>query len=119
MPNSPETLVRRYLDTMEARDLGQAKTMLAPGFEMVFPGGVRFTELEALVAWSKVRYANISKTFTRFESTPTTVYCIGTLSGGWPDGTPFQGIRFIDRFEHADGLLTRQEVWNDMAEHRT
>ncbi len=38
------------------------------------------------------------------------------LAGEWPDGTPFDGIRFIDRFELADGKLARQEVWNDLAE---
>ena len=47
-----------------------------------------------------------------------TVYCRGRLAGVWPDGTPFDGIRFIDRFELADGIrfIGRQEVWNDLAE---
>jgi hypothetical protein len=31
----------------------------------------------------------------------------------------FDGIRFIDRFLVVDGLLARQEVWNDLAEHRS
>ena len=38
------------------------------------------------------------------------------VSGIMPDGTPFEGIRFIDRFEVTEGLLTRQDVWNDIAE---
>jgi len=29
---------------------------------------------------------------------------------------PFEGVRFVDRFEVAGGLLTRQDVWNDLAE---
>jgi hypothetical protein len=41
---------------------------------------------------------------------------MGTLHGVWLDGTPFEGIRFIDRFELADGRIQRQDVWNDMAE---
>jgi hypothetical protein len=46
------------------------------------------------------------------------VYIKGTLSGEWPDGTPFEGIRFIDRFEIKGGKLISQEVWNDIAEER-
>jgi hypothetical protein len=34
----------------------------------------------------------------------------------WNDGSAFEGIRFIDRFEVVNNLLTRQEVWNDVAE---
>jgi hypothetical protein len=34
----------------------------------------------------------------------------------WPDGTPFEGIRFIDRFTIRDGKLADQLVWNDIAE---
>jgi len=29
---------------------------------------------------------------------------------------PFEGIRFIDRFESRGGRFTRQDVWNDLAE---
>ncbi len=38
--------------------------------------------------------------------------------GRWPDGRPFEGVRFMDRFEVAGGLVRRQEVWNDLAEAR-
>ena len=41
---------------------------------------------------------------------------MGTLYGEWLDGTAFAESRFIDRFEMEGGLLTRQDVWNDMAE---
>ena len=44
------------------------------------------------------------------------VYCFGTLNGEWPDGQAFSGIRFIDRFEITQGRITRQQVWNDIAE---
>ncbi len=52
----------------------------------------------------------------RGGDTGASVYCFGTLGGEWPDGTAFDGIRFIDRFELQGGLITRQDVWNDMAE---
>ena len=44
------------------------------------------------------------------------VYCFGTLSGEWLDGTSFEGIRFIDRFEVVGDKISRQDVWNDMGE---
>ena len=44
------------------------------------------------------------------------VYVTGTLHGERPDGTPFEGIRFIDRFEVKAGKILKQDVWNDLAE---
>jgi phenylpyruvate tautomerase PptA (4-oxalocrotonate tautomerase family) len=111
-------VVRAYLSAMEARDLATARTHLAPGFTMTFPGGVRMQTLEELIAWSAPRYRFVKKTYERFDVAETTVYCFGTLHGEWPDGTAFEGIRFIDRFELAAGLIVRQDVWNDMGEVR-
>ena len=48
----------------------------------------------------------------------TIVYCRGKLSGEWSDGQAFSDIRFIDRFELVGGKITRQDVWNDIAETR-
>ncbi|PKP84870.1 MAG: tautomerase [Alphaproteobacteria bacterium HGW-Alphaproteobacteria-2] len=115
-------LVRTFLERMEARDLASAQAMLAGGFEMTFPGGVRMTRLGELVDWAKGRYRFVRKTYERFDVAPgaegPTVYCFGTLAGEWLDGSAFEGIRFIDRFETAGGRLARQHVWNDMGERR-
>ncbi len=118
----PAQTVRDFLAALEARDLDRAQSFLAEDFEMTFPGEARFTRLEDLVAWAKDRYRSVTKTIESIETLPSpdgvTVYCRGRLAGEWPDGTPFAGIRFIDRFELAAGKLTRQEVWNDLAEAR-
>jgi hypothetical protein len=116
-------LVKNFLDTMAARDLPAARAMLAPGFAMTFPGGARFTTLEELVAWAKPRYRWVKKKYERFDESraadeETIVYCYGTLYGEWPDGTVFDGIRFIDRFAISGGKLADQQVWNDLAESR-
>ena len=117
-------LVRTFLETMEARDLTAARAMLAPGFAMTFPGGARFATLEDLIAWARPRYQWVRKRYERFDEAPGAepgeqiVYCYGTLQGVWPDGTPFEGIRFIDRFAIRDGKLADQLVWNDLAEAR-
>lgn len=112
--------VKTFLETMAERNLAHAKTFLAPGFEMVFPGPAVMHQLEELMAWAKPRYRSVGKHYERFEESwqgdTTVVYCSGTLFGVWNDGSAFEGIRFIDRFEVVNGLLTRQEVWNDLAE---
>ncbi|HEX6979289.1 MAG TPA: nuclear transport factor 2 family protein [Alphaproteobacteria bacterium] len=113
-------VVRAFLAAMEARDLDKAATFLAPGFVMTFPGARRFTALADLVAWARTRYRTVRKVYERFDEAladdGTVVYCFGTLEGEWPDGTPFAGIRFIDRFTVRDGRLVDQQVWNDLAE---
>lgn len=111
-----EEIVREYLAAMERRDLAAAKACLAPGFFMVFPGGARFDSLEQLVQSAKGRYRSAKKTYERFDAFDDGVYCFGTLYGELLDGTPYSGIRFIDRFTVRDGKLVDQRVWNDMAE---
>ncbi|WP_319774972.1 tautomerase family protein [Breoghania sp.] len=123
-PGKPVTggaeIVRDYLQRMEARDLAGAEALLADGFRMTFPGGASFGALQELVDWSKTRYRFVKKTYEAFDEAfgeaGMVVYCFGTLSGEWLDGTPFSGIRFIDRFEVREGKLTDQKVWNDLAE---
>ena len=44
------------------------------------------------------------------------LYYIGALHGELNDGSPYSGIRFVDRFTVRDGRLVDQMVWNDMAE---
>lgn len=111
-------VVQTYLAAMEARDLATARAQLAPGFAMTFPGGIRMATLEELITWAGPRYRFVKKTYVRFDALGGVVYCFGTLSGEWPDGTAFAGIRFIDRFELQHGLIARQDVWNDMGEAR-
>ncbi|MEP2983695.1 MAG: nuclear transport factor 2 family protein [Sulfitobacter sp.] len=119
----PAELVRHFLAAMEARDLAQAQAMLADDFIMTFPGAAPMTSLDALLDWAAPRYRFVTKTYEGFDTLQSpeaaaVVYCRGTLSGEWPDGTAFDGIRFIDRFEVIKDKLTRQDVWNDIAEIR-
>lgn len=111
-------LVQSYLNCMEARDLDGAAALLADGFTMVFPGGVVFTDLIELIAWAKPRYNWVKKSYDRWDSGPAqdgvVVTCQGTLSGEFPDGTEFNGVRFVDWFLVVDDKLQRQHVWNDL-----
>ena len=119
----PSEIVRRFLAAMQDRDLETAHSMLGLGFTMTFPGSKQIQSLAELIEWAAPRYRFVTKTYDGFdamqsEGAEAIVYCRGTLSGEWPDGTPFEGIRFIDRFEVTEGLLTRQDVWNDISEHK-
>jgi hypothetical protein len=115
-------LVRRFLDHMQERDLGAAARMLTPGFTMRFPGSPVMHRLEEMVERSRGSYKDVAKTYERFDQSWTddgaVVSCFGTLHGHWLDGSAFEGIRFIDRFEVADDLISRQDVWNDLALHK-
>ena len=78
--------------------------------------------LSDLISWAQHRYYSIAKHYDQFEESwqgdTTVVFCHGTLHGTWLDGQAFKDIRFIDRMEVQDGLIKRQDVWNDLAEHR-
>ncbi len=121
-PPSPVSVVRDYLAAMERRDLEAAAAFLADGFTMTFPGGAVFSRPEELVAWARDRYRSVAKTYDGFDEADgaagSVVYCFGSLHGEWPDGAAFEGIRFVDRFTVADGKITDQRVWNDLAEVR-
>lgn len=118
--SDPSDTVRCYLTAMENRELDTAQRLLSNEFSMTFPGGMVFTTLQQLLEWSKTRYQSIGKTYESFDQTQagddTVVYCHGTLHGIWLDGSFFSGIRFIDRFVVAEGLIQSQLVWNDLAE---
>lgn len=112
-------LVEDFLHAMEARDLERARTLVAENFSMTFPGSHTMTELDELVAWAQTRYRHVTKLIrsvtTAYESDHAVVVVDGTLSGEWLDGTSFELVRFIDRFEVRRGKLIRQDVWNDLA----
>ena len=115
-------LVRDFLQAMQSGDLAHAQSFLSPDFRMCFPGGVVMLTLDELTAWAAQRYSHIGKHYEHFEESwqgdVTVVFCHGSLQGTWLHGESFEGIRFIDRMEVRGGQITRQDVWNDLAEHR-
>ena len=116
----PAQLCLDFLAALEARDLDRARGMISDGFSMVFPGYVRFSDFSDLLDWAAPRYARIAKRIERVEEAPlgetVSVWITGTLYGERPDGTPFEGVRFVDRFMTRAGRIEGQEVWNDMGE---
>lgn len=121
--NSAIDVVRAFLGALEARDVQKAQAFLAPGARIVVPGGRELAAVTEIVANSARRYRRIGKHIERFDALAApdggiTVYCMGTLHGAWADGTDFDNVRFIDRFELVGGRIHLQEVWNDAAERR-
>jgi hypothetical protein len=121
--DGPKALALRYLAAMERRDLDAARSLVTADAEFIFPGGARRSDLAAIVAGSSGRHRAIAKHIERCDlceraDGTATVYVLGSLYGQWPDGSAFSGIRFVDRFEVAGGLIRRQEVWNDSGEIR-
>ena len=66
------------------------------------------------------RYAWVKKDMRQFDvaqgAEGIVVYSTGYLYGEWPDGTPFDGNRYVDRFVVTDGKIVKMDVWNDSAE---
>lgn len=117
----PSDLVQGYLAAMEAREIDKAQSFLSDDFVMDFPAAPPMTSLQELIDWAKPRYRFVKKTYEGYDAMQgagdqAIVYCRGTLFGEWPDGTEFSDIRFIDRFEITEGKITRQDVWNDIAD---
>jgi hypothetical protein len=112
--------VTAYLEASMVPDPETAARYMAPNTAIVFTGGRVFRHPSEVTAFNAGRYARVKKRMERLDVVPgegvTTVYSLGTLYGEWPDGTPFEGNRYVDRFTVRDGLIVGMEVWNDSAE---
>ena len=115
-------VVDAYLATLMIPDPEGARRYVAPDLEIRFTGGVRMRDPAECAAFNAGRYRWVKKRFERTDvvqggsDAETVVYNIGTLYGEWPDGTPFEGNRYVDRYVLRDGLIVRMDVWNDSAE---
>ena len=119
-PSAVVATVERFMLASMAGDRGVTDPLLAADAEIVFTGGRRFAKPEDVKPFNGQRYRWVKKAVERYDvafgAGETVVYCTGTLYGEWPDGTPFEGNRFVDRYALVDGKITRMDVWNDSAE---
>ena len=121
-PTSPAAVVDEYLRLLMIPDPEAARRLAAPDLQIRFTGGRAMREPAECAAFNAGRYAWVRK---RIEATEVVsgatdahavVYSRGTLHGAWPDGTPFEGNRYVDRYVLRNGLIVQMEVWNDSAE---
>ncbi|MDQ8730471.1 nuclear transport factor 2 family protein [Bradyrhizobium sp. LHD-71] len=117
---SDAEIVRRYLELSMIPDPDAAAAYMKPGTIITFTGGRAFDTPRGPTAFNKGRYLWVKKRMDRFDVCPgadeTIVYSVGTLYGEWPDGTPFEGNRYVDRFVVRGGQIVKMDVWNDSAE---
>lgn len=113
-------IVEKYLVASMVPDPEAAAQYMAEGVQITFTGGRPMTHPRDTSAFNAGRYAWVKKKMDRFDVAPgadeTVVYSVGTLYGEWPDGTRFEGNRYVDRFVVRDGKIVKMDVWNDSAE---
>ena len=97
-----------------------AARYIAEPLNLTFTGGRKFKHPRESTAFNAKRYKWVKKAMERSDvvagRSETIVYNIGTLYGEWPDGTPFEGNRYVDRFVVRGGKIVQMDVWNDSAE---
>lgn len=121
-PLTPAAIVDEYLRLLMIPDPAAASQFIAPELRIRFTGGREMRAPAECTAFNASRYKWVKKKMERTETvaggTPehTVVYSVGTLYGAWPDGMPFEGNRYVDRYVVKNGLITEMDVWNDSAE---
>ena len=125
-PSSAADIVNEFLRLIMIPDPPAASRYTAPDMKILFTGGRAMREPAECTKFNASRYKWVKKRIERTDAVIQTaeelarremiVYSIGTLYGEWPDGTPFEGNRYVDRYVVKNGLITHMDVWNDSAE---
>ncbi len=125
-PTTAAEVVDEFLRLIMIPDPAAARRYTAPGMRILFTGGRAMNDPAQCTAFNAARYKWVKKRIERTESVACApgadadadevVYSLGTLYGEWPDGTPFEGNRYVDRYVVRAGLITQMDVWNDSAE---
>ncbi len=128
-PTTAGEIVDEFLRLVMIPDPDAARRYTAPGLRITFTGKRPMKDPADTTAFNKARYRWVKKRIERTETVTATrlsngaapedgdvVYSLGTLFGEWPDGTPFEGNRYVDRYVVKDGLIVQMDVWNDSAE---
>ena len=113
-------IVERFLVASMVPDPETAALYISPELKITFTGGRKYSHPRETAAFNAGRYNWVKKKMERTDVVAgdgeTIVYNLGTLYGEWPDGTPFEGNRYVDRFVVRGGKIVQMDVWNDSAE---
>jgi len=113
-------IVERFLEASMVPDPETAARYIAGDLKITFTGGRKYSHPRETAGFNAKRYRWVKKRRERSDVVPgateTIVYNLGTLYGEWPDGTPFEGNRYVDRFVVRGGKIVQMDVWNDSAE---
>ena len=120
--NAAAKIVEEYLRVLMIPDPEAARRYCAPEMEIRFTGNRAMRDPSECAAFNRGRYKWVKKAFGPTHvaeggtEEETVVYQTGTLYGEWPDGTKFEGNRYVDRYVVRRGKIVQMEVWNDSAE---
>jgi len=118
--SSAAQIVEKFLIASMVPDPVTAARFISPDLKITFTGGRSYRHPSETAAFNARRYKWVKKRMERTDVVPgareTIVYNLGSLYGEWPDGTPFEGNRYVDRFVVRDGKIVAMDVWNDSAE---
>jgi hypothetical protein len=113
-------IVEAFLAASMVPDPVTAARYVSADLKLTFTGGRKMSHPRESAAFNARRYKWVRKKMERSDvvegARETIVYNIGTLYGEWPDGTAFEGNRYVDRFVVRDGKIVQMDVWNDSAE---
>lgn len=119
-------VVNEFLRLIMLPDPVAASQYTSPELQILFTGKRAMRAPAECTAFNASRYKWVKKKIERTDvvlpsaeeaaRNEVVVYSIGTLYGEWPDGAPFEGNRYVDRYVVREGLITHMEVWNDSAE---
>jgi hypothetical protein len=125
-PANAGDIVNEFLRLSMIPDPQSAARFTAADLKLTFTGKRAMRGPADCTKFNASRYKWVKKRIERTdvvissaqeaEQGETIVYSMGTLYGEWPDGTPFEGNRYVDRFVVKNGLITQMDVWNDSAE---
>lgn len=123
---SAAEVVNEFLRLIMLPDPVAASHYTAPNLKILFTGGRAMSAPADCTKFNASRYKWVKKRIERTEEVIAgshgaqpdefVVYSLGTLYGEWPDGTAFEGNRYVDRYVVKGGLITHMDVWNDSAE---
>jgi hypothetical protein len=113
-------VVEAFLHASMVPDPQTAARYISDELRITFTGGRKYRHPRETAAFNAKRYKWVKKRMERTDVVPgageTIVYNLGTLYGEWPDGTLFEGNRYVDRFVVRGGKIVQMDVWNDSAE---
>lgn len=118
----PRGVVMAYLAALQATDFDAVRAVLTEDCTFRMPGGQVFDSPEDMAAWARPRTRSFDYSLLGMETAPgdtgPVVYMRGSMSGIWPDGTPFDDVSMVTRFVFMGARIRTIQVWHDLAEKR-
>lgn len=121
-PNAAAEIVDEDLRLLMIPEPDAARRYVAPDLQIRLTGGQVMRAPDGCAAFNATRYRWVKKRVDHTDAVAggsheqTVVDSLGTLHGKWPDGSPFKGNRYVDRFIVRIGLLAQMDLWNNSAE---